>query len=117
MKTVLVIDDEPDIAWGLKELFELEGYRVLTACSGKEGLQRLEESRPQLVLLDLMMPVMTGWEVLAALANNPACRDVRVVIMSAIDGSAAAAEYRCPYVKKPFDATDLLEVASRLLSA
>jgi CheY-like chemotaxis protein len=60
---ILIIEDEPDLRETLKELFQLEGFKVLTASNGQEGLKALRESgKPCLIFLDLMMPIMSGWE-------------------------------------------------------
>ena len=59
---VLVVEDDPDVRSALNDLLEAEGYEVETASNGKEALERLAEHRPGLVLLDLMMPVMSGWD-------------------------------------------------------
>ncbi|HEY7283606.1 MAG TPA: response regulator, partial [Actinomycetota bacterium] len=62
--TILVIEDEADLGWVLRFNLELEGYRTLVASNGQAGLALLEEVTPDLMLLDLMMPVMDGWAVL-----------------------------------------------------
>jgi len=64
MATVLVVDDEPDILLMLRMSLEDEGHTVVMAADGESGLQRLAEHRPDLVLLDVMMPVLDGWGVL-----------------------------------------------------
>ena len=61
-RRVLVVDDDPDILDALSEILEVEGYEVQRARNGREALQRIEQDMPDLVLLDLMMPVMDGWE-------------------------------------------------------
>ena len=71
MTTVLVVDDEPLIAMVLQAALEDENYRVLTAANGKQGLQRLAETRADIVVLDMMMPVMNGPAMLRALAADP----------------------------------------------
>jgi CheY-like chemotaxis protein len=71
--TILVVEDDPDIAESLCDVLRSEGYDVVTASNGKEGLDRLEEmGRPCLILLDLMMPVMSGGEFLAVLRQTDA---------------------------------------------
>ena len=67
-KTILVIDDEPNILLGLKDALSFEGYRVVTATTGKEGLVLARAERPHVVLLDLMLPDMNGYQV---------CEDLR----------------------------------------
>jgi CheY-like chemotaxis protein len=72
MPTVLVVDDEFGIVDVLETILIDEGYRVLTACNGKQGLERLATERPDVVLLDFMMPILGGAEMLAAMAAEPA---------------------------------------------
>jgi CheY-like chemotaxis protein len=82
-KTILVVDDEFVIREVLTELLEWEGYTVLTATNGEEGLEQIAGARPSLVLLDFMMPVMDGLEMLRRLRADPALRDTPVVLMTA----------------------------------
>jgi CheY-like chemotaxis protein len=74
MATVLVVDDEFGIVDVLETILTDEGYRVLTACNGKQGLVRLAEERPDVVLLDLMMPILGGAGMLREMAAVPAYR-------------------------------------------
>ena len=78
---VLVVDDDADIRATLVELFEGEGFTVTGAADGADGLAQARERRPDLVLLDMMMPVMNGHEFLAALKPDPSLADIRVVVM------------------------------------
>jgi hypothetical protein len=68
---VLVVDDDPDILDALSEILEVEGYEVQRARNGREALERLEQMLPDVVLLDLMMPVMDGWEFARSLSPRP----------------------------------------------
>src|SRR5262249_27660442 len=83
---VLVVDDDADVRGMLAQVLELEGYDVVTAADGREALRRLEERRPFLVLLDLMMPGMNGWQFRAEQLKQPGIADVPVVVLSG-DGS------------------------------
>lgn len=80
---VLVIDDTPANVKLLADLLAVKGYEVATAPNGEEGLKRLAETRPDLVLLDVMMPGLSGPETLAALRELPVTRGVPVVFMTA----------------------------------
>src|SRR5215471_13743137 len=83
-KSILLIEDEVDIRTILKDALEWEGYCVYTASNGKEGIDLLTKiPPPSLILLDLMMPVMNGWEFADALDVDRACRDIPIVILSA----------------------------------
>ena len=117
MATVLVVEDE----FGIAELFDAvltdEGYQVLTAMNGRDGLELLVREQPQLVFCDYMMPVMDGAAMLGAMAANPILRGIPVVMMSSMP-EAVVAE-RCSgyvtFMRKPFKLFDLLDVVERLL--
>ena len=79
---MLVIDDDPDILQTLGLCLSSEGYRVLMAANGKEALDILEREQPNVILLDLMMPVMDGWQFVAEL-DHRGQRDVPLLILSA----------------------------------
>ncbi|MGZ3461357.1 MAG: response regulator, partial [Archangium sp.] len=88
MKTLLVVDDESGILDALQEILSEEGFHVLTARNGKDGLKRITEQPPDLVLLDYMMPVMDGRELLKVLQAEAAYRHLPVVMMSAMPRSS-----------------------------
>jgi DNA-binding response OmpR family regulator len=119
--TILVVDDDPVIQKLLSVNFEMEGYRVLTASDGVEGLERVQEERPDLVLLDVMMPRMDGLEVARRLKADAATADIPVLLLSAkaqstdIHGGLDAGAD--DYVTKPFDPLELLEKVATLLAA
>ena len=113
MTRLLVVDDELATVDALQDILSVEGYEVMTAYNGQEGLQRMGESRPDLVLLDLMMPVMDGREMLQRMRADPKFRDIPVVVMSA--GRIAEEERRAASatLPKPFELDSLLEAISR----
>ena len=80
---ILVVDDDPNSLDIVRTYLEAHGYRVATATDGKEALSRMEEVRPSLVLLDVMMPGMDGWEVARVIKNHPDFRAVRIVMLTA----------------------------------
>jgi CheY-like chemotaxis protein len=89
MTTVLVVDDEALIAMALEAALEDAGYRVATAANGRQGLERLAEApRPEIVLLDMMMPVMNGPAMLAAMAADPELRGIPVIVLSSLPEEA-----------------------------
>jgi DNA-binding response OmpR family regulator len=81
---ILVIDDDPDIREAVTEVLSLEGHEVVTASEGEQGLVRCRLLRPDLVLLDLMMPGMNGWDFLKALRRDELLGRVPVVVVSAL---------------------------------
>jgi CheY-like chemotaxis protein len=118
MKTILVIDDEFAIADVLISLLTDEGYRVVTAPNGQEGLALLAESRPDLVLLDLMMPLMDGREVLRQMRADPESMHIPVILMSAACSPAVLATLGAEaYLEKPFRLDVLLATLERLLGS
>jgi DNA-binding response OmpR family regulator len=109
---VLVADDEPALRKLLKTNMELEGYETLEASNGAEVLECVERDNPDIILLDIMMPVMDGWEVMTALAANPEYEQ-KVILVSAkasddaqLQGWELGAD---EYITKPFDLEALLE--------
>lgn len=83
--TILVVDDDPSAVEIVQTYLEARGYRVATASDGREALAKLEEVRPALVLLDVMMPGMDGWRVLQALKGDPRTARIPVVVCSIVD--------------------------------
>jgi DNA-binding response OmpR family regulator len=118
-ETILVVDDEEDILLLCRVNLEFEGYHVVTASSGVEGLEQARAVRPGLVLLDVMMPTMDGWHVLEALKADPETMEVPVVMLTArVQGedqmrgwSGGAADY----IMKPFSPVALLETIRSVL--
>jgi len=82
-KKILAVDDEKHIVRLVQVNLERQGYEVITAYDGKEALQKVEEERPDLVVLDVMMPYMDGFEVLQNLRRNPSTRDIPVIMLTA----------------------------------
>lgn len=109
--TILIADDEPNILVSLEFLLRREGHRVLTARDGAEALDMIRRERPALVLLDAMMPELTGFEVCEAVRADPALAGTRLLMLSArarptdiARGLGAGAD---AYVTKPFSTHDL----------
>ncbi|GMT42533.1 MAG: hypothetical protein IEMM0002_0944 [bacterium] len=101
---VLVIDDDPAIQDMLKRFLSKEGFLTNTASDGEEGLQRIEENRPDMIILDVMMPGMDGWAVLKALKANPGLAGIPVIILSVLnDMSMGYALGAADYMTKPID--------------
>ena len=82
---ILVVDDTPMNVKLLRDLLEVRGYTVETAASGEEGLAKVAEWQPDLVLLDVMMPGMSGYEVLALMKQDEVLRNIPVIMISALD--------------------------------
>jgi CheY-like chemotaxis protein len=113
---VLVVDDDPDILDAICDILQAEGYRVERARHGLEALERVTARRPDLILLDLMMPVMDGVAFAQALRDRKMYEGLPIVVISA-DGNPqrAAAVGAQVYLAKPFDIDALLGAVSRLV--
>lgn len=112
-KTVLVADDEPNIVISLEFLLEQGGYRVLVARDGHEALETIEREVPDLVLLDVMLPRVSGYDVCQRIRQNPAWAHMRIIMVTArgrelevAKGMALGAD---AYVTKPFSTRELLD--------
>jgi len=117
-RSVLVVDDEPQVVWVLQYSLEAEGYTTLSARDGAAALEVVDLFHPKMMLLDIMMPTLDGWSVLEAVGKLPADVRPRVVVVSALtslrDRARAAelgADAFCP---KPFNVEDLLSVVHGL---
>jgi len=116
---ILVADDDPSILRLLQLNFELEGYEVHTASDGEEALAKARASSPDIVVLDVMMPGMDGWEVCRRMKEDETMREVPVILLTALGqeserrrGLAVGAS---EYVMKPFDPDQLVQMVKRTL--
>lgn len=118
-RTVLVVDDEADIRTLCKVNLEYEGYRVLEAANGEEALDLARKEQPDLILLDLMMPGMDGWDVMENLQGNHATAKIPVIFLTALADEESQlrgwAEGILDYVTKPFNPLSLSRYVSDAL--
>ena len=119
-KKVLIVDDEPNIVAALEFLLEKNGYQVQVAANGEEALAQLDDFSPDLVLLDVMVPKVSGYEVCQRMRAQPKWRDIKIVMLSARGrevevekGMSLGADL---YVTKPFSSAELVATIGRLLS-
>lgn len=112
MEKILVIDDLPENVFLLQDRLEHEGYEVLTAYDGKAGINKAITDLPDLILLDVIMPDMSGFEVCRALSGYPATSKIPVILVTAKAGADDTREGleagAFDYIKKPFDKVELL---------
>lgn len=87
MSKLLIVEDDPLVSRMYKKIFGFEGFDVETAVDGKVGLQKARTLKPELVLLDVMMPAMNGFEVLEKMKADPELRDVPVIVLSNLSGT------------------------------
>ena len=117
-RLVLIVDDDPDILQTLGLCLSTEGYRVVMASNGEEALDVLKTERPRVILLDLMMPVMDGWQFVAELEAR-GLRNAPLLILSAdraVRGHAMNL-HASGYLAKPFDLDELLTKVQDLTCA
>lgn len=116
---ILVVDDESKFRRFVKEALELRGYEVLTAASGPDALEKLTTEHPDLILLDVMMPVMDGYQVYHLLKENHQTKDIPVLIVTAkgerTDRLLGMESFTYNYLSKPFQLDDLLAKIGGLL--
>ncbi|HEY3274546.1 MAG TPA: response regulator [Methanocella sp.] len=117
---IMVVDDEPDVVDLVKLVLESDGFSVVTAYSGKEALEKIDSEMPDLVLLDIMMPQMDGWEVYSRIRANPRTKDIPVAMLTAksqsIDKMIGLHVVKVDdYITKPFGRSELLERVKRIL--
>ena len=118
-KKVLIVDDEPNIVASLEYLMGKAGYEVAVARDGDEALAAVDAFRPDLVLLDVMMPKQSGYEVCQKMRGRPDLRDIRIVMLSAKGREAEVSKGLSvgadAYVTKPFSNRDLMAQVAELL--
>lgn len=121
MTEILVVDDEPAIRETLSFILEMEGFSVAVAGDGEEALAKVRESRPKVVLLDVMMPKKDGYRVCEEIKKDPATAATRVVILTAMgqaaDRARALAAGADAYVAKPFDEDSLIALLRSMTGA
>jgi DNA-binding response OmpR family regulator len=119
--TVLVVDDDPVILKLLEVNFEMEGFTVLVARDGEEGIEVARADQPDLIVSDIMMPKVSGLELVIALRADASTSEIPIILLSA---KAQNADVRSgldagadDYVTKPFEPLDLVDRVNRLLEA
>lgn len=116
---ILIVDDEPDIIQTLQDRLEMNGYIVLSANNGREGLEKAVEQKPDLILLDVIMPIMDGLETLEAIRKHPEIKDCSIIMVTARSQTQDIARAKTcgidDYVVKPFDLGELLEKVENII--
>ena len=124
-KKILLIDDDPDFVEAVKVIVENGGYEVKVAYDGQEGLEAVEEQKPDLIVLDVMMPVMNGHEACAKLKGNKDTADIPVILLTAVADRVTTSTYTHrdmleseaeDYMPKPVEPKELLELIENWLN-
>jgi CheY-like chemotaxis protein len=118
-KMILVVDDEPDITFIIKRLLSREGYSVKEAHTGEECLALLKNERPDLIFMDVMMPILDGWETTRKIKTDPQTKDIPVAMLTAKgkpEDKAKSLDYALAdaHLNKPIDFEMLLSTAETL---
>jgi CheY-like chemotaxis protein len=124
MKTILVVDDKADIVELVKNRLEANQYRVLVASDGNEGIQQAQQHKPDLIVMDIMMPNMSGGEAVKVLKSDAATQHIPVVFLTAVGSSVREGEEPgrvyvdgqfFPAIGKPFKPEKLLSEIKKLV--
>jgi len=123
-KDILLVDDDPDFVEAVKVIVEKAGYNVRVAYDGQEGIEAVDEKLPDLIVLDVMMPVMNGHEACAKLKGNKATAEVPIILLTAVADRVTTSTYTHrdmleseadDYIPKPVEPNDLLELIKNWL--
>jgi len=116
---ILIVDDEPDIVNIIQCHLECCKCEIITATNGKEGLEKTAEQKPNLILLDVNMPIMNGLEMLERLKENADSKDIPVIMVTVIcepqDIATASSYGITDYINKPFELTELTQKITKAL--
>jgi len=117
---ILIADDEPNIVLALEFLMKKEGYEVQTVSDGEEALRTIEKSPPDLILLDIMMPNLDGYEVCQRIRSDPSMKDIVIIMLTAKGreverekGLALGADF---YITKPFSTREVVQKVREVLA-
>jgi DNA-binding response OmpR family regulator len=118
-KEILIVDDEPSIVVPIQFLMEQQGYSVLVAENGEDALDAIYKYKPDLILLDIMLPRIDGYEVCEIVRLNPEYRDIKIIFLTAkgreVEIAKGLALGANAYITKPFSNTELVAKVKELL--
>jgi CheY-like chemotaxis protein len=116
---ILIVDDEPQIVNSIAALLETNGYETITATSGKEGLEKVKKYKPNLILLDILMPEMDAGNMVSQIRHIPDISNTPVIFLTCLAGEMGK-ENLTPtkgytFIAKPFDPEELLEIIKKTI--
>ncbi len=118
-KKILIVDDEPNIVVSLEFLMKQKGHAVKVVNDGETALAAVAEFRPDLILLDVMMPRMSGYDLCQRVRENPAWQDIKIIMLSAkgrdVEVTKGLAVGADAYMTKPFSTKDLIDKVQGML--
>ncbi|MGA9234372.1 MAG: response regulator [Desulfobacterales bacterium] len=118
-KKVLIVDDEPSIIVPLQFLMEQNGYETSVAFSGEEAMETVAASHPNLILLDIMLPIIDGFEVCQRVRENPEWNDIRIILLTAMGSEANIAKGLAlgadAYITKPVSNSEVIAKVKELI--
>lgn len=116
MKTIFVVDDEFDLTGTLRSILEGEGYSTESCSNGRVALDRLRTLKPDLLLMDVMLPLLSGLEVLRTMKETPGLEGIPVILMSSVPPGVNQKDYRWDaFLRKPFGLEDLLRTVRKFV--
>ncbi len=118
-KKVLVVDDEPNVVKMVASRLTANGYKVAIACNGREGLEQIKINKPDLVILDILMPEIDGISMVRILKSKPETKDIPVIFLTCLVGKDELSEGEHLiggniFIAKPFDANELLSTVKMM---
>ncbi len=118
-KKILVVEDEPDIQAGIKARLELDDFEVATASDGQEGVKAARAEKPDLIILDVMMPLLNGYDVLNLLKTHPSTKEIPVLVLTALphleDAENAFKAGADDFLNKPYSNERLMQKVYKFL--
>ncbi len=116
---ILIADDEPSIVVPLEFLMEQKGYQVMAAYNGEEAIEKIISFNPDLILLDIMLPIIDGFEVCQMVRSNPNWKDIKIIFVSAmgreVDIAKGLALGADAYITKPFANAEIIQKVREVL--
>ena len=119
-KTVMIVDDDHIILRVIADILDKEGYKVITALDGPEALRKLKKAKPDLILLDVLMPGMSGIDLLKKIRANPKLKNLNIVILTILTFTRAQKKALkkfkiLSYIHKPFDNKELVKMVNKMI--